>query len=90
MVICFAASVSAALGISYKRLASQCIVKRANFGELTHTLTKKEVVPKRLSDFVVVPTGCDMSFISWWKSKGNSDEVCVQYPHHRHGQQGKP
>ena len=55
---------------------------------ITH-LTKAEVEEKRLGEFVVMPSGCDEAFSTWWKDKASGDVVNVKYPHERHGLAGK-
>ena len=52
-------------------------------------LTKAEIEEKRLGEFVVMPSGCNEAFSTWWKSKGSADILSVRYPHERHGLSGK-
>ena len=78
-----------ALGISYKRLARQRSVKRKEFNEPICQMTKQEVVDSNLSQYVVMPDNCDVSFLTWWKSVSSDSSVRVRYPHHRHGLEGK-
>ena len=52
-------------------------------------LTKAEIEEKCLGEFVVMPSGCDEAFSTWWKSKGSADILSVRYPHKRHGLSGK-
>ena len=52
-------------------------------------MTKSEVEKERLGECVVMPPGCEMSFIAWWKQLSNDSTVNVRYPHHRHGNSGK-
>ena len=47
---------------------------------ITH-LTKTEVEDKRVGEFVVMPSGCDEAFSSWWKRLCPTDTVNVRYPH---------
>ena len=82
--------VHTALGVSYKRLAHQRSVKRAEYSEPLRTLTKGEVIEERLSEFIVMPVGCDLSFSTWWQSLERNEEVTVRYPYQRHGLAGKP
>ena len=51
-----------ALGVAYKRLAHQRSVKRAQYSEPLRTLTKGNVIEQRLSEYVVMPPECDLSF----------------------------
>lgn len=55
---------------------------------ITH-LTKGEVEERWLGEFVVIPSGCDQAFSTWWKNKGSADVVSVRYPHEQHGLAGK-
>ena len=82
--------VHTALGVSYKRLAHQRSIKRAEYSEPLRTLTKGEVIEERLSEFVVMPVGCDLSFSTWWQSLERNEEVTVRYPYQHHGLAGKP
>ena len=47
---------------------------------ITH-LTKAEVEDKRVGEFVVMPSGCDEAFSSWWKRLCPTDTVNVRYHH---------
>ena len=38
---------------------------------------------------IVMPQGCDLSFMAWWKSLKSTSTVTVQLPHERHGHAGK-
>jgi len=78
-----------ALGISFQRLSRQRTVKRKQFAKPLCSLTKSEVEAKNLSQYVVMPQGCEMSFMAWWKLLESSSIVTVQYPHERHGHAGK-
>ena len=55
-------------------------------------MMKKEVVEKKLEDFVLHP-GLDTSPVAvsvWWKALRDTDEVEVKYPYERHGLAGQP
>ena len=52
-------------------------------------MSKSEVEENRLSEYVVMPTECDLSFMEWWKTKTPNDQVSIRYPHSRHGNAGK-
>lgn len=52
-------------------------------------MTKQEVSEQKLSQYVIMPEGCDVSFMQWWKSLGNDQTIHVRYPHHHHGLAGK-
>ena len=47
-------------------------------------MTKSEVEDERLGEWVIMPSGCEMSFMAWWKRLPN-----VRYPHSSHGNSGK-
>ena len=74
-----------ALGVSYQRLSCHCKVKRAQFNQPIWNMTKQEVSEQKLSQYVIMPEGCDVSFMQWWKSLGNDQTIHVCYPHHHHG-----
>ena len=76
------------LGISFQRLSRQRKVKRKQFSESLRSFTKLEVISQNLGKFVVMPEGCNVSFMAWWKLLDNSSTVTVQYPHERHGLAG--
>ena len=50
-------------------------------------MTKSEVEEERLSERVVMPQGCETSFIKWWKTLLATSTV--RYPHQHHGNAGK-
>jgi len=52
-------------------------------------MAKSEIEDKNLSQYVVMPQGCEMSFMAWWKLLDQSSLVTVHYPHERHGHAGK-
>ena len=52
-------------------------------------MTKSEVEEERLGECVVMPQGCEMSFMAWWKQLSSDSTVNVRYPHYRHGNSGK-
>ena len=78
-----------ALGVSYQRLSRQRSVKRKQCAEPLRSMTKSEVEDEDLSQYVVMPQGCELSFMAWWKLLEHSSTVTVQYPHERHGHAGK-
>ena len=78
-----------ALGVSYQRLSRQRSVKRKQFVEPLCSMTKSEVESENLSQYVVMPQGCELSFMAWWKLLESFSTVTVQYPHERHGHAGK-
>lgn len=78
------------LRVSYRRLARQRNVKRKEHTEPIRSMTKAEVEEERLSEYVVMPHDCDLSFLRWWKTLTSADVVNVRYPHSRHGNAGKP
>ncbi len=49
-----------ALGISHQRLSRQ--------RSINESVSKYEVEDQRLSESVVMPQGCDLSFMKWWKT----------------------
>ena len=77
------------LGISFQRLARQRKIKKKQFSEPLRSFTKSEVISKNLGQNVVMPEGCDISFMAWWKQLDNSSTVMVRYPHERHGSAGR-
>ena len=52
-------------------------------------MTRSEVESEHLSQYVVMPQGCNLSFMAWWKSLNSTSTVTVQFPHERHGHAGK-
>lgn len=78
-----------ALGVSYQRLSRQRKIKQAESKEPLRSMTKAEVVTERLSNYVVMPPECDVSFMAWWKQRKDGDVLYVRYPHHRHGLEGR-
>ena len=52
-------------------------------------MSKSEVEENRLSEYVVMPTECDLSFMEWWRTMTPDDELQVRYPHSRYGNAGK-
>ena len=52
-------------------------------------MTRSEVESEHLSQYVVMPQGCNLSFMAWWKSLNSISTVTVQFPHERHGHAGK-
>jgi len=55
------------MGISFQRLSRQRNIKRKQFSEPLKLFTKSEVISKNLGKNVVMPDGCDISFMAWWK-----------------------
>ena len=52
-------------------------------------MTKKEVVEKRLENFVVNDIGDEMlTFEAWWRTVEDDEMLEVQYPRERHGLAG--
>ena len=78
-----------AFGISKQRLSHQRKMKQSASQEPITQLTKAEVEEKQLGEFVIMPSGCDEAFSTWWKSKGSADIISVRYPHERHGLAGR-
>lgn len=60
-----------------------------SFGSQTKEMTKAEVEKERLTNYVVMPRGCETSFMVWWRSLESSAKLAVRYPHERHGGAGK-
>ena len=58
--------------------------------ELLRCIKKSEVEKRALAEYVVMPTGINLSFMKWWKSLTCDDECNVRYPHSRHGNAGNP
>ena len=56
-----------ALGISFQRLSRQRKVKRSQYAEPLRSILKSEVKEKNLSQYVIMPQGCESSFMAWWK-----------------------
>ena len=65
-----------ALGVLYQRLSRQRSIKRWESSESICSMTKSEV-EERLGEWVVMPPGCEMSFIVWWKQLSNDSTVNV-------------
>ena len=80
--------VNAALGVSY--LARLRNIKKAQFLDPIKMMPKCAVEEAKLDNFVVMPSGCDLSCALWWKSLQSDAVVSVRYPHERHGLAGKP
>ena len=78
-----------AFGISKQRLSRQRKMKQSASLEPITQLTKAEVEEKRLVEFVIMPSGCDEAFSTWWKSKSSADIISVRYSHERHGLAGR-
>ena len=78
-----------ALGVSFQRLSRQRSVKRKQCAEPLRSMTKSEVEFECLSQYIVMPQGCELSFMAWWKLLESSSVITVQYPHERHGHAGK-
>ena len=53
-------------------------------------MTKSDVERERLGMYIVMPSGCDMSFMSWWKQLPSDSLVDVRIPYECHGNSGKP
>ena len=53
-------------------------------------MTKAEVEEERLGNCVIMPQSCELSFMAWWKELASTAIVNLQYPHHHHGNSGKP
>ena len=78
-----------ALGVSYTRLSRQQSVKIKQCVEPFRSMTKSKVESEHLSQYVVMPQGCDLSFMVWRKSLDSSSTITVQFPHERHGHASK-
>ena len=74
---------------SFPRLSRQRSIKKRENTEPLRSMTKSEVEEERLSERVVMPQGCETSFIKWWKTLLATSTVDVHYPHQRHGNAGK-
>ena len=70
-----------ALGVSFQRLSRQRSVKRKQCAEPLRSMTKSEVEFECLSQYVVMPQGCELSFMAWWKLLESSSVITVQYPY---------
>lgn len=81
--------VCAALHVSPQRLSKQRQVRRAQFQAPTQEMVKADIEKQCLSDYVVMPTQCDTSFSTWWRSLPSTTKVTVRYPHERHGHAGR-
>ena len=81
--------VHATLGVSFKRLARLRNVKKAQYQTPIKIMAKHEVEHAKLGKSVVMPNGCDLSFVLWWKSLKADDQVPVRYPYEQHGLAGK-
>ena len=53
-------------------------------------MTKCAVEEGKLRQHVIMPTGCDLAFVRWWKSIEPDTIASVRYPHVCHGLAGKP
>ena len=56
------------LGVSYQRLSRQRNVKRKEHMEPLRCIKKSEFEKRALAEYVVMPTGINLSFMKWWKS----------------------
>ena len=81
--------IGASLQISARRWTRQRIVKRQQLQHPLVTMKKSEVTDKRLGQYVVMPASVDQSFLVWWKSLDDSEDVSVLFPHQRHGNSGR-
>lgn len=73
-----------------QRLASLRRVKIAKNQKPFVTMTKKEVVEKKLLSQVVMPVDIVLSFTKWWVSIDDVDMVKLHNPMGRYGLCGKP
>ena len=53
-------------------------------------MTKAEVEEERLGKCVIMPQACELSLMAWQKQRESTATVNVRYPHHCHGNSGKP
>ena len=81
--------VCAVFHISPQRLSRLRQVQRSLFQQPTKEMTKSSVEECKLGAYVVMPQGCDVSFLRWWRSLSDEAAVVVRYPHERHGNAGK-
>jgi len=81
--------VCAVFYISPQRLSRLRQVQRSLFQQPTKEMTKSSVEKRKLGAYVVMPQGCDVSFLRWWRSLSDEAAVVVRYPHERHGNAGK-
>ena len=81
--------ICASLQISARRLTRQRLVKRQQSQHPLVTMKKSEVTDKRLGQYVVMPASVDQSFLVWWRSLDDSEDVSVRFPHQRHGNSGR-
>ena len=81
--------IRATFRVSPQRLSRQRAVKRAQSESPTRELTKTEVEQQNLGAYVLMPQGCDQSFMKWWRSLPPTTNVTVRYPHERHGNCGR-
>ena len=79
-LIC-AKCICASLQISARRLTRQRLVKREQSQHPLVTMKKSEVTDKRLGQYVVMPASVDQSFLVWWRSLDDSEDVSVHFPH---------
>ena len=77
------------LGVGKQRLANLRRIKIEKNQEPLVTMSKKDVLEKKLFSFVVMPAGIDLSFQKWWESIGNVDSVQLHNPVGRHSLSGK-
>ena len=75
-------------GISKQRLVRQRKMKQNASQEPIVQMTKAEIEEKRLSDVVIMPSGCDQAFSKWWRHIA-PEVIDVRYPHERHGLAGR-
>ena len=76
--------VCAVFHISLQRLSRLRQVQRSLFQQPTKETTKSCVKEHKLGAYVVMPQGCDVSFLRWWRSLSDEAAVVVRYPHERH------
>ena len=79
-----------ALRVSYQRLSRQRFIKRRKNSEPICSMTKAEEEEEWLGKCVIMPQSCELSLMAWWKQLASTAIVNFRYPHHHHGNSGKP
>ena len=74
--------------IGSQRLYHQRVIKQKQGIEVIREMTKSAVCEQKLQENVIIPEE-QTEFKSWWSSLKDDDDVVVQFPHERHGLQGR-
>lgn len=74
--------------VGSQRLARQRKIKQELCLHPVITESKREVASLKLEKFVVLPSD-DTNFKRWWRYLDDNEDVEVNYPHEKHGLQGK-